>query len=59
MSGISNMSDIYAKRTSENVGDVEGKVWDTVIRVYRVKFKNTNIDEADWRYGNKIFKTKA
>lgn len=53
------MSDIYAKRTSENVGDVEGKVWDTVIRVYRVKFKNTNIDEADWRYGNKIFKTKA
>lgn len=40
------MPDIYAKRTSENVGDVKGKVRDTVIRLYRVKFKNTNIDEA-------------
>lgn len=51
---------MYAKRILGDVGDVEGKVKETVIRVYRVKFKNTNIDEAiDWRKGNKIFKTKA
>lgn len=59
MLGILNMLDIYVKRILENVGDVEGKVWDIVIWVYRVKFKNINIDEVDWCYGNKIFKIKV